>query len=96
MATLFASAFTFNFSVEFQRRIPSEKRATILSLRNMVLAIVSALFYAVYGFVVQHMGGLRKARLMFALLFLAFGASFKLAQLGPLGKYLVMGEGEKE
>ncbi|AMQ17936.1 MFS transporter [Thermococcus peptonophilus] len=95
MATLFASAFTFNFSVEFQRRIPSEKRATILSLRNMVLAIVSALFYAVYGFVVQHMG-LRKARLMFALLFLAFGASFKLAQLGPLGKYLVMGEGEKE
>ncbi|WP_367883388.1 hypothetical protein [Thermococcus peptonophilus] len=81
MATLFASAFTFNFSVEFQRRIPSEKRATILSLRNMVLAIVSALFYAVYGFVVQHMG-LRKARLMFALLFLAFGASFKLAQLG--------------
>ncbi|ASJ09354.1 MFS transporter permease [Thermococcus siculi] len=94
MATLCASAFTFNFSVEFQRRIPSEKRATILSLRNMVLAIVSAVFYGVYGFVVQHLG-LARARLLFALFFLAFGASFKLAQLGPLGEYLAMEEAEK-
>ncbi|NJE48535.1 MFS transporter [Thermococcus sp. 9N3] len=78
-ATLLASAFTFNFSVEFQRRVSSEKRATVISLRNMVLALATSLFYTAYGFATDFLG-LSRARLLFALFFLSTGAFFKLLQ----------------
>lgn len=78
-ATLFASAFTFNFSVEFQRRVSSEKRATVISLRNMVMALATSAFYIVYGFATDFLG-LSRARLLFALFFLSMGAFFKLLQ----------------
>ncbi|WP_457741362.1 hypothetical protein [Thermococcus sp.] len=77
VATLFASAFTFNFSVEFQRRVSSERRATVISLRNMVLALATSAFYTLYGFSVDLLG-LSRARLLFALAFLSAGATFKL------------------
>ncbi|ASJ12610.1 MFS transporter [Thermococcus thioreducens] len=83
LATLSASAFTFNVSVEFQRRVPSEKRATILSLRNMVMALITSIFYVVYGFMTDFLG-LSRARLVFGVGFLLLGAVFKLASLGPL------------
>ena len=90
VATLFASAFTFNFSVEFQRRISSEKRATVISLRNMVMALVTSVFYTIYGFATDFLG-LSEARLLFALGFLLLGLVFKTLSLGPLREYLSFG-----
>ncbi|ASJ04719.1 MFS transporter [Thermococcus barossii] len=86
-ASLLASAFTFNFSVEFQKRVSSEKRATVISLRNMVLALATSAFYVVYGFATDSLG-LSRARLLFALGFLALGCTFKLLSAGPLRNYL--------
>ncbi|WP_297506945.1 MFS transporter [Thermococcus sp.] len=88
IATLFASAFTFNFSVEFQRRISSGKRATVISLRNMVLALVTSVFYIIYGFAVDWLG-LREARFFFAVFLLGIGVAFKVIRaLGVLGDVL--------
>ncbi|NJE04643.1 MFS transporter [Thermococcus sp. M36] len=83
LATLVNTAFGFNISVEFQHRIPSEKRATVLSLDMMLSAMVMAAFYAVYGFAVDNLG-LGKARLLFSIILLGIGAAFKLASFGPL------------
>ncbi|NJE10457.1 MFS transporter [Thermococcus sp. MAR1] len=81
------AAFGFNVSVEFQHRIPSEKRATVLSLDMMFSAVVMAVFYALYGFVVDTFG-LSEARLLFAVVLFGIGLAFKLASLGPLKKPL--------
>nr|WP_240911689.1 MFS transporter [Thermococcus sp. LS1] len=83
-ATFVNTAFSFNFSVEFQHRIPSEKRATIVSLDMMFSALFMSAFYVLYGFAVQRLG-LNAARLLFALIPLGVGFAFKAAQLlGPL------------
>ena len=88
VAALVNAAFAFNFSVEFQHRIPSEKRATITSLDMMLSAIVMATFYTAYGFVVD-LVGLREARLVFAVALLGIGVAFKVIQaLGVLGDAL--------
>ena len=81
------AAFGFNVSVEFQHRIPSEKRATVLSLDMMFSALVMAVFYALYGFAVDAFG-LSEARLLFAVVLFGIGLAFKLASLGPLKKPL--------
>ncbi|WP_232460908.1 hypothetical protein [Thermococcus gorgonarius] len=78
--------------MEFQRRVSSEKRATVISLRNMLLALATSVFYTIYGFSVDFLG-LSKARLLFALVFLIVGAVFKALSLGPLREYLTFGEG---
>lgn len=86
--TIITAAFGFNLNVEFQHRIPSEKRATILSLDRMLAGLVMAVFYAVYGFGVDTLG-LSEARLMFAIALLVLGASFKAGEvLGFLGEHL--------
>ncbi|ASJ02461.1 MFS transporter permease [Thermococcus profundus] len=86
--TILTAAFSFNLSVEFQHRIPSEKRATLLSLDRMIAGLMMALFYAVYGFAVDKLG-LAEARLMFAVILLVVGASFKVGEvLGFLGEHL--------
>ncbi|WP_367883808.1 hypothetical protein [Thermococcus peptonophilus] len=84
--TIITAAFGFNLNVEFQHRIPSEKRATILSLDKMLAGLVMAVFYAVYGFAVDKLG-LSGARLTFALALLVLGgAGFKAGEiLGLLG-----------
>ncbi len=88
VAALVNAAFAFNFSVEFQHRIPSEKRATITSLDMMFSATVMALFYTVYGFAVDWLG-LREARFVFAVFLLGIGVAFKVIQaLGVLGDAL--------
>ncbi len=86
-AALVNAAFGFNVSVEFQHRIPSEKRATVISLDMMFSALVMAAFYAVYGFAVD-MAGLEEARLIFAVILLVVGVAFKIASLGPFGEPL--------
>ncbi|WP_456365738.1 MFS transporter [Thermococcus sp.] len=88
VVALVNAAFAFNFSVEFQHRIPSEKRATITSLNMMFSAIVMAVFYTLYGFAVDWLG-LRKARLAFAVLLLGMGVALKVIQaLGVIGDAL--------
>ncbi|WP_297488240.1 MFS transporter [Thermococcus sp.] len=88
VATLVNAAFAFNVVIEFQHRIPSEKRATITSLNMMFSAIVMAVFYTLYGFAVDWLG-LRKARLAFAVLLLGIGVALKAIQaLGVLGDAL--------
>ena len=87
MAGVINAAFGFNVSVEFQHRIPSEKRATVLSLDMMFSAVVMALFYAVYGLAVDNLG-LSRARLLFAVVLFGIGLAFKLASLGPLRESL--------
>ena len=83
LATVVNTAFGFNVSVEFQHRIPSEKRATALSLNMMFSAVVMAVFYTLYGFAVDNLG-LSEARLLFAVVLFGIGLAFKLASLGPL------------
>ncbi|QDA31410.1 MFS transporter [Thermococcus indicus] len=83
LATIVNTAFGFNVSIEFQHRIPSEKRATVLSLEVMFSAVVMALFYTLYGFAVDRFG-LSEARLLFAVVLFGIGLAFKLASLGPL------------
>jgi MFS family permease len=86
--TIIMAAFGFNLNVEFQYRIPSEKRATLLSLDRMLAGLVMALFYAVYGFAVDKLG-LSKARLTFALALLVLGAGLKAGEiLGFIGEHL--------
>ncbi|ASJ17228.1 MFS transporter permease [Thermococcus chitonophagus] len=80
IATIINTAFSFNFGIELQTRIPSEKRATIISLYSMVSALVMAFFYGIYGFAVNRIG-LAEARLMFALALFAVGLAFKGAQV---------------
>ena len=86
--TIITAAFGFNLNVEFQHRIPSEKRATILSLDRMLAGLVMAVFYAIYGFTVDELG-LPKARMAFAMVLLVIGAGFKAGEaLGFLGEHL--------
>ncbi len=87
-AALINAAFAFNVAIEFQHRIPSEKRATVTSLDMMFSALVMAAFYTVYGFAVDRMG-LREARLTFAILLLGTGVALNVIQaLGVLGDAL--------
>ncbi|WP_297503588.1 MFS transporter [Thermococcus sp.] len=85
--TVISTAFGFNISVELQHRIPSEARATILSLDRMVAAVIMASFYALYGFAVDALG-LKEARLVFALILLGTGVAFKLAESFKLSEHL--------
>ncbi len=86
--TIITAAFGFNLNVEFQHRIPSEKRATILSLNRMLAGLVMAVFYAIYGFSVDVLG-LSKARMTFAIVLLMIGAGFKAGEaLGFLEEHL--------
>ncbi|NJF26028.1 MFS transporter [Thermococcus sp. Bubb.Bath] len=86
--TILTAAFGFNLNVEFQHRIPSEKRATLLSLDKMLAGLVMAVFYAVYGFAVDKLG-LPEARLTFAVVLLVLGAGFKAGEvMGFLGEHL--------
>jgi MFS family permease len=86
--TIITAAFGFNLNVEFQHRIPSEKRATILSLDRMFAGLVMAVFYAIYGFAVDKLG-LSEARLTFAVALLVLGLGFKAGEvLGFLGEHL--------
>lgn len=88
VAALINAAFAFNVAVEFQHRIPSEKRATVTSLDMMFSALVMAVFYTVYGFAVDRMG-LQEARLAFSIAFLFLGLAFKVLQaLSPVGEFL--------
>ncbi|NPB04587.1 MAG: MFS transporter [Thermotogae bacterium] len=80
MATIINTAFAFNFGVELQVRIPSEKRATIVSLYSMVSSLIMALFYGLYGFIVDKLG-LAEARLVFATALFVVGLAFKGAQI---------------
>jgi len=86
-ATVVNTAFGFNVSIEFQHRIPSEERATLMSLEVMVSALAMSFFYFLYGFVVDWLG-LAEARLLFALILLGAGVSLKALGLGPLGDVL--------
>ncbi|WP_457751646.1 MFS transporter [Thermococcus sp.] len=83
LVTVVNTAFGFNVSIEIQHRIPSEKRATVLSLDMMFSAVVMAVFYTLYGFAVDRLG-LSEARLLFAVVLFGIGLAFKLASLGPL------------
>ncbi|GEM_PF-2210463 len=84
VVTIVNTAFGFNVSIELQHRIPSEERATIMSLDMMVSALVMSAFYFIYGFVVDWLG-LAEARLVFALILLGAGVSLKAGELlGPL------------
>ncbi|WP_240912149.1 MULTISPECIES: hypothetical protein [unclassified Thermococcus] len=76
IATVVNTAYSFNFGIELQTRIPSEKRATILSLNSMLAALIMATFYAIYGIVVDKLT-LPKARLLFALMLLVVGVIVK-------------------
>ncbi len=83
VATMVSTAFQFNVSVELQHRLPSEKRATILSADSMVAALVMGSFYITYGFATKSLG-LSKARLLFALALLFLGLLMKALELfGP-------------
>lgn len=79
IATIINTAFAFNFGIELQVRIPSEKRATIISLYSMISSLIMAIFYGIYGFVVDKLG-LADARLIFALIIFSIGLAFKGAQ----------------
>ncbi|ACS34106.1 MFS transporter [Thermococcus gammatolerans] len=82
--TVVSTAFQFNVSVELQHRLPSERRATILSADSMVSALAMGSFHAGYGFAVNALG-LTKARLLFALVLLIIGLLVKVLEvLGPL------------
>jgi len=84
VVTIVNTAFGFNVSIELQHRIPSEERATIMSLDMMISALVMSAFYFIYGFVVDWLG-LAEARLLFALILLGAGVSLKAGELlGPL------------
>ena len=84
LVTVIHTAFGFNLGIEFQHRIPSEKRATIMSIYSMVSALAMGVFYFIYGFVVDWLG-LAEARLVFALILLGAGVSLKAGELlGPL------------
>ncbi|WP_240922479.1 hypothetical protein [Thermococcus sp. 9N3] len=96
VATVVSTAFQFNIAIELQHRLPSEKRATILSADSMVSALTMGSFYTVYGFAVNALG-LAKARLVFALGLLALGLLVKaLEVLGPLGEVLKVGHIKRE
>ncbi|WP_324734821.1 hypothetical protein VFC49_06260 [Thermococcus sp. SY098] len=79
IATIINTAFAFNFGIELQVRIPSEKRATMISLYSMISSLIMAFFYGIYGFVVDELG-LAEARLVFALILFGIGLAFKGAQ----------------
>jgi len=84
LVTIVHTAFGFNLGIELQHRIPSEKRATIMSIYSMVSALAMGVFYFIYGFVVDWLG-LAEARLLFALILLGAGVSLKAGELlGPL------------
>jgi len=84
LVTVIHTAFGFNLGIELQHRIPSEKRATIMSIYSMVSALAMGIFYFIYGFVVDWLG-LAEARLVFALILLGAGVSLKAGELlGPL------------
>ncbi|WP_297465187.1 MFS transporter [Thermococcus sp.] len=84
IVTIIHTAFGFNLGIELQHRIPSEKRATIMSIYSMVSALAMGVFYFIYGFVVDWLG-LAEARLLFALILLGAGVSLKAGELlGPL------------
>nr|WP_206204464.1 MFS transporter [Thermococcus sp. 21S7] len=84
LVTIIHTAFGFNLGIELQHRIPSEKRATIMSIYSMVSALAMGVFYFIYGFVVDWLG-LAEARLLFALILLGAGVSLKAGELlGPL------------
>lgn len=84
LVTVIHTAFGFNLGIELQHRIPSEKRATIMSIYSMVSALAMGVFYFIYGFVVDWLG-LAEARLVFALILLGAGVSLKAGELlGPL------------
>ena len=84
LVTIIHTAFGFNLGIELQHRIPSEKRATIMSIYSMVSALAMGVFYFIYGFVVDWLG-LAEARLLFALILLGAGISLKAGELlGPL------------
>ncbi|AHL22724.1 MFS transporter [Thermococcus nautili] len=96
VATVVSTAFQFNIAIELQHRLPSEKRATILSADSMVSALTMGSFYTVYGFAVNALG-LAKARLVFALGLLALGLLVKVLEvLGPLGEVLKVGHIKRE
>lgn len=80
IATVINTAYSFNFGIEFQTRISSEKRAAILSLNSMLAALIMAVFYAIYGIVVDRLT-LPNARLLFALMLLAVGVIVKALEL---------------
>ncbi|ALM74028.1 MFS transporter [Thermococcus barophilus] len=79
IATIINTAFAFNFGIELQVRIPSEKRATLISLYSMISALIMAFFYGIYGFAVDKLG-LAEARLVFALILSGISLAFKGAQ----------------
>ncbi|AEC52382.1 Hypothetical permease [Pyrococcus sp. NA2] len=79
IATIINTAYAFNFGIELQVRIPSEKRATIISLYSMISALIMAIFYGIYGLIVDKLG-LAEARLVFALTLFGIGLAFKGAQ----------------
>ncbi|NJE46173.1 MFS transporter [Thermococcus sp. GR7] len=86
--TVIHTAFSFNLGIEIQYRIPSEKRATILSVYSMVSALVMSVFYFIYGFAVDWLG-LGEARLVFAIALLVVGIFLKAGEIvGPLGETL--------
>ena len=87
VVTIVNTAFGFNVSIEFQHRIPSEERATLMSLDVMVSALVMSGFYFIYGFAVDRLG-LTGARLLFALILLGAGLALKVLSIGPLGSVL--------
>jgi len=80
IVTAVSTAFGFNVSIELQHRIPSDERATIMSLDMMVSALFMSAFYFIYGFVVDWLG-LAEARLIFALILLGAGVSLKAGEL---------------
>ncbi len=84
LVTIVHTAFGFNLGVELQHRIPSEKRATMMSIYSMVSALAMSGFYFIYGFVVDWVG-LAEARLIFAVILLGAGVLLKAGELlGPL------------
>ncbi|MBP1912586.1 hypothetical protein [Thermococcus stetteri] len=93
--TILTAAFGFNLNIEFQHRIPSERRVTLLSLDKMLAGLVMAVFYAVYGFAADKLG-LSEARLTFAIALLVLGLGSKAGEvLGFLGEYLRLSHLEK-
>lgn len=96
VVTVIHTAFGFNLGIELQHRIPTEKRATILSIYSMVSALAMSVFYFIYGFVVDWVG-LAEARLIFAVILLGAGVLLKAGEaLGPLKEVLKLKHMETE
>jgi MFS family permease len=88
VVTIINTAFGFNLGIELQHRIPTEERATILSIYSMVSSLAMSVFYFLYGFVVDWVS-LAEARLIFAVILLGAGVLLKAGEaFGLLGDIL--------